>query len=155
MIIAIDPGRDKCGWVLADGSGDPVAGGIFPTADAPGFFEGVKSGKMPPPSSFTLGREALSAVNFSIDEWILGDGTGKNFLLRLAQTMDIDVKLVSERGSTLQARNLYWKYYPPRGLRRLLPQGLLAPPRDVDDFAALAILHKYLELRCARSEEDR
>lgn len=155
MILAIDPGRDKCGWVLVNREGALLAGGIFPTARGEFFLEGAKSGDPESLSTFILDGGPLSPGSFFIDEWIMGDGTGKNFLLRLAQTMDIDVKLVSEVGTTLQARNLYWKRYPPRGFRRILPKGLRMPPRDVDDFAALAIVQKYLELRCARSEEDR
>jgi hypothetical protein len=51
---------------------------------------------------------------------------------------------VDERGTTLEARRRYWQLFPPRGWRRLLPQGLRQPPRDWDDVVAQLLLERRL-----------
>ena len=46
------------------------------------------------------------------------------------------VQQVDEYGTTLRARQRYWELWPPRGLQRLLPRGLLIPPEELDAIAA-------------------
>jgi hypothetical protein len=53
--------------------------------------------------------------------------------------------VVDERYSSLEARNRYWQMYPPRGLTRLLPEGMRTPPRPVDDIVAIVLIERYLE----------
>jgi hypothetical protein len=56
------------------------------------------------------------------------------------------VRSVREKGTTLRARELYWRLYPPKGVQRLIPKGLRVPPRsEMDDFAAWAIVLEFLE----------
>jgi hypothetical protein len=54
------------------------------------------------------------------------------------------VHSVDEKNSTLEARPLYWQEYPRRGLLRLLPISLLAPPVAIDDFAAVVLGRRFL-----------
>lgn len=53
---------------------------------------------------------------------------------------------VDEHGSTLAARSLYYRYHPPRGWRRLVPRGLLVPPRALDDYAAEVLARRFYGL---------
>jgi len=57
------------------------------------------------------------------------------------------VELVDERETTLLARARYFADHPPRGWRRLVPRGMLLPPRPIDDYAALLIAERYLKGR--------
>ena len=50
-----------------------------------------------------------------------------------------------EAGTTLAARQRYWQLEPPRGWRRLLPEGLRLPPRDIDDVVAQLLLERHLQ----------
>jgi hypothetical protein len=34
--------------------------------------------------------------------------------------------------------------YPPQGLTRLIPQGMLTPPRPIDDIVAIILIERYL-----------
>jgi hypothetical protein len=34
--------------------------------------------------------------------------------------------------------------YPPRGLQRLIPQGLRIPARPIDDIVAILLIERYL-----------
>jgi hypothetical protein len=78
---------------------------------------------------------------------VVGSGTGSADVLRLIRAACSDAVCVTieERDSTLQARQLYWEDTPPRGWQRLLPRGMLVPPRPVDDYAAVVLARRYLQ----------
>ncbi|MCS7301351.1 MAG: hypothetical protein NZ556_07345 [Fimbriimonadales bacterium] len=74
--------------------------------------------------------------------FLIGAGTGAKRLLPLLREWfpALCWEPVAERNTTLQARELYFRYHPPRGWRRLLPKGMRIPPEPYDDYAALAII---------------
>ena len=72
----------------------------------------------------------------------------------VAAQLQLPVVLVPEAGSTLAARRRYWQLEPPRGWRRLLPQGLRLPPRDVDDVVAQLLLERHLGHGLDRSSAE-
>jgi RNase H-fold protein (predicted Holliday junction resolvase) len=51
---------------------------------------------------------------------------------------------VNERNTSLEARRRYYEDHPPRGLLRLIPRGLLVPKAQLDGYAALLIIERYL-----------
>jgi len=57
---------------------------------------------------------------------------------------NIPVLSAPERNTSLRAREVYFREYPPRGWRRLIPRGLLLPPRPIDDYAAFLIAIDWL-----------
>lgn len=77
---------------------------------------------------------------------ILGNGgPGKFFEKKLAsQDLTSTIIFVNEKGSTLEARGLYWKENKPKGLMRFLPVSLRTPPVPYDDYAAVVIGKRYL-----------
>lgn len=81
------------------------------------------------------------------ERYLVGAGTGAKRLLPQLQRWfpTIPWELIPERNTTLQARELYFQHYPPRGWRRLLPKGMRVPPEPYDDFAALAIIYRAAE----------
>lgn len=143
MFLGIDPGRDKVGWALTDAEGELLLSGIFRAGDAALFFSAFVSGELERLEPFILENPSDEIAGFASAELLMGDGTGKEYLLSLAQSASLGVKLVSERETTLLARKLYWKLHPPRGVWRLLSAGLRVPPRDIDDLAAWAIVLRY------------
>ncbi len=78
---------------------------------------------------------------------VVGDGTGSGAVQDVLAKLELDVVVVDEEGTTLEARGLYLRDHPPRGLGRLLPRGLWSPPRPIDDYAAYAIALRYLKGR--------
>jgi len=46
--------------------------------------------------------------------------------------------------TTIRARARYFAANPPRGWRRIVPRGMLLPPRPIDDFAAVLIAERFL-----------
>jgi hypothetical protein len=80
---------------------------------------------------------------------VVGDGTGSAALVARLRARGVVVDTVDERGTSEEARALYWRAYPARGFMRLVPMGLRPPPRSLDDFAAYAIALRTLGTRRA------
>lgn len=119
-VVAFDPGRNLgAAWVRRDGAALRLA--ILALADL---------------DRLTLPGGAVVLV---------GDGTGSGAVLERLRARGIAPVLVDERDTTLMARGLYFRDHPPSGLQRLLPPGMRAPPRPVDDYAAYAIALRWLE----------
>ncbi len=84
---------------------------------------------------------------FPVSLLVLGDQTtSRAWKQRLGAAFpDLRLMTVDERHSSLEARERYWQMYPPRGLYRLLPQGVRVAPRPVDDIVALILIERYLQ----------
>ncbi|HKI57899.1 MAG TPA: hypothetical protein VKA00_01620 [Trueperaceae bacterium] len=119
LVLAFDPGRNLgAAWVGFDGRVERQA--ILAAADL---------------ERLVLPPRALVLV---------GDGTGSATVLERLRRRGVVPIVVDEAGSTLDARKLYFRDHPPRGLMRLLPPGMRAPPRPIDDYAAVAIALRWL-----------
>ncbi|MCT0224552.1 resolvase [Synechococcus sp. CS-1328] len=124
-MAGLDPGRNKCGLVRTDATGQRI----------------VEAAVLTPEAAW----QQLSAwcAEGLVADIVLGNGTGsQRWQTRLAPIAA--VHLVDERGSTLAARQRYWELFPPRGWRRCLPRGLRQPPRDWDDVVAQLLLERFL-----------
>ena len=140
QVLAIDPGREKCGIALtrldAGARGEAqvqvLARDIWPRAQ---FGERLKA---------LLQEQEVQA-------FVLGDATSSRELRADLERehANVPIHVVDERNSTLEARPLYWTAHPPRGWRRLLPLSLQNPPCAIDDFAA-----QVLAIRFAQSRSD-
>jgi hypothetical protein len=40
---------------------------------------------------------------------------------------------------------LYWQENPPKGLKKLIPLGMLVPPVPLDAYAAVILVRRFLE----------
>jgi len=154
VYLGIDPGRNKSGWALVNADGELCASGIFRTVDAPEFFRAAACGTFQSLERFIIEKTAQWPESWPEPQVLLGDGTGKEPLLALAQSATFRVKLVPEGGTTLEARSLYWRLHPPRGLWMLVPTKLRVPRRDVGDLAAWAIVLRSLRKKQREKERD-
>lgn len=123
-VLAIDPGRDKCGIAVLSPQGDVLLHEIVPT----GALETRVS---------ELAAEYAPRI-------IMGDGTTSAAAKARIEAQAGAVILVDEYRTTEEGRRLYWAENPPRGWRRLMPRGLLTPTVPVDDFAAVALARRFL-----------
>ena len=124
IVLAIDPGRDKCGIAVLSPQGDVLLYEIVPT----GALETRVS---------ELAAEYAPRI-------IMGDGTTSAAAKARIEAQVGAVTLVDEYRTTEEGRRLYWAENPPRGWRRLVPRGLLTPAVPVDDFAAVALARRFL-----------
>jgi hypothetical protein len=58
----------------------------------------------------------------------------------------LPIVAISETNSTLEARELFWQQHPPSGWRRWLPRSLQTPPCAIDDFAAVVIARRFIQM---------
>jgi RNase H-fold protein (predicted Holliday junction resolvase) len=125
-VLGLDPGTRKCGFAIVTALGvAPVRLGIVPLADLPAAL-----------------REILVAT--PADVAAVGRGTNADVVSRIVREAGLPVELVDEYETTLRARARYFVDHPPRGLRRLIPRGMLLPDRPIDDYAALLIAERFL-----------
>lgn len=75
---------------------------------------------------------------------LVGDGTGSKAVQNVLKSRNVVYEVVDEWGSSLAARELYFRDHPPRGLQRFLPKGMRTPPELIDDYAAYALALAYL-----------
>ena len=129
-LIAIDPGRSKCGLVLVD-------------RDQACVVEGI----VLPRQEVDVQIETWIATVHGVERILLGDGTSSEDLRRGLKRF-ASVEVVQEKGTTLRARQRYWQLWPPRGWRRLIPKGMQIPPGNLDAVAALVILEDELGFTC-------
>jgi hypothetical protein len=123
-VAGLDPGLSKCGLVRTD----------------PGRRRIVEARVLPP-------QEALACLqrwhSEGLTQVVLGNGTGHRDW-RSQLEADLAVAVVEEGHTTLAARARYWELEPPRGWRRLLPEGLRLPPRHWDDVVAQLLVERWL-----------
>lgn len=126
-ILAIDPGREKCGLAIVDGLGEAIFLAIVPTTD--------------------LAKNIEKILNTELIEYIaLGDGTNNKDILATIKKIVAPMKIVivDEKNTTYNARELYWQKNPPTGWQKFLPLGLRDITEPIDDYAAWLIGKKSL-----------
>ena len=123
-VLAVDPGREKCG-VAVCGCGGILDRQVIVVA---GLGDLVRRWVK------TYGVQVL----------IVGDQTGSKQVFDILGDIDLPVHRVTERGTTLTARRRYFQDHPRSGWRRLLPISLQVPPEPYDDYAAVLLAEAYL-----------
>jgi len=123
-VLAVDPGREKCGVAVCGPDGSLIRRVV-----------GVES----------LRDLATQWIHYyGVEGVVVGDGTGSRHVFDILGSLKVPVKMVTEGGSTLAARQRYFRDHPPRGWRRLLPLSLQVPPQPYDDYAAEVLGEQYL-----------
>ena len=124
-IVGIDPGRSKCGLVLADTNKGEIIDALVI------------------PSDQLCAQLTQWHAQTPLGHLVIGNGTSSKHwqteIKHLAPVVG-----VNEAGTTLRARERYWQIWPARGWRRLLPRGLRLPPCELDAIAALVLLEDHL-----------
>jgi RNase H-fold protein (predicted Holliday junction resolvase) len=128
LYLGIDPGRSKTGLALVDGAGKIV--------------------KLHIAESQNIDNEIVEFIKNSCPVHIvLGNGTNsRNIGESIKRVLpDVMVAVVEEAHSTEEARALYWQENPPKGLKKLIPLGMLVPPVPLDAYAAVILVRRFLE----------
>lgn len=127
-VLAVDPGREKCGLAVVDEEDGVLARGVVPTNVIGKVAE-------------TWVREHRPAL------LLVGEGTALREVRSALHEVGMPLEVVPEAHTTLRARERYFEENPPRGWRRLVPLTLQVPPIPVDDYAAVLIAEDYLAAR--------
>ena len=137
--LGIDPGRDKTGVALVEETGRILAVQVMRTRNFSDALLQFLYDTLQARNTWGL-RKILKAV-------VLGNGTGSEEHKKWVEKAvpGYPVFVVDEKYSTEEAKALYWKLYPPRGLRRLIPLGLQTPPELLDGYAAVVQVYRFME----------
>lgn len=130
MILAVDPGRAKCGLAVVRAA-DPQPLVLHREIIEPNR---VVARVLP-----LLGRYGVEAV-------LVGDATGGAPLLHALQDAlptRVPVHAVDEAFSSQRARQRFARDHPPRGWARLIPPGFRTPPHAYDDYVAVILAEDY------------
>lgn len=128
LYLGIDPGRSKIGLALVNGAGKIV--------------------KLHIAESQNIDNEIVEFIKNSCPVHIvLGNGTNSRNIGESVKRVlnDVMVTVVEEAHSTEEARALYWQENPPKGLKKLIPLGMLVPPVPLDAYAAVILVRRFLE----------
>ena len=128
LYLGIDPGRSKTGLALVDGAGKIV--------------------KLHIAESQNIDNEIVEFIkNSCLVHIVLGNGTNSRNIGESVKRVlpDVLVAVVEEAHSTEEARALYWQENPPKGLKKLIPLGMLVPPVPLDAYAAVILVRRFLE----------
>jgi len=128
MILAVDPGKFKSGLALLDHHANAVKKEVVASLDL-----------------IVKIKELLGGTK--IETMVIGEGVfGRQLKNEISVQKNLPpVVMISEKDSSWQARQRYWREHPPHGWKRLIPTSLLVPPVPIDDYAALIIGERYLK----------
>ncbi|WP_378950890.1 pre-16S rRNA-processing nuclease YqgF [Pelosinus sp. sgz500959] len=129
IIIAIDPGREKCGIAIVHKEKGILIKSVIQTDELTAKIEKF-------------------ITEYSVSLIVIGDGTSSREAKQSLEKIKMNhqglaIILIDERNSTDEARRRYWSENPPRGLKRLIPVTMQVPPRPVDDYVALILAERY------------
>ena len=144
MVLGIDPGRGKIGWALTNSDGGLLASGICPVYEQELFLKALSCEERELSPWMTEKTRMHASKPEELSLVAVGNGTGSRETVRLFERLGVQIVVVDESGTTLEARGLYWSLHVPSWWQRCLPQVMRFPPRPLDDLAAWAIARRSL-----------
>ena len=134
-LISIDPGKCKCGLVLADLHQKRVDQAVvLDTALLPQYLKTLNS------------VENISKV-------IIGNGTTSSENIEKLKFLKKELIVVEEKNTTFRAKKRYFELFPIRGLRNLLPKEIFIMNKNLDAVSALIILEDYCNDKFTLSQD--
>lgn len=125
MILAVDPGSQKCGLAVVD-------------------YQGTVMKKMVVPAVELSKTVSVIMDNYQIAVIVVGDRTNSKIIGKELKPFGLPLKMVDENHSSFEGRRRYLKDHN-RGLARLIPIGLRSPKEAYDDYVAVILAERFLE----------
>lgn len=128
IVLAIDPGKKKCGVAVVDNQLHFIAGEVVDTEELIQIVE-------------------MYLQKYDINNVLIGSGTNSGEIIKNIEKKYPGIKVIkiAEKNTTMEARKRYFDYHPPTGLLRIFPISFLIPPCPYDDFAALLIAERFFK----------
>lgn len=128
-VISIDPGKSKCGLVLAEISEKKVYEAIVIRSE---LLEGYVRN--------------LNAVE-NISKIIIGNGTTSREITKKMDFFKKEIIIFEEKNTTFRAKSRYFELFPISGLKFLIPRGIFILNKNLDAISALIILEDYFKVK--------
>ena len=128
-LISIDPGKFKCGLVLAEINKKKVYDAII-----------IKS---------ELVEDYLRNLNTSedISKIIIGNGTSSKEMREKLDFFKKEIITFEEKNTTYRAKARYFELFPISGLKFLIPREIFILNKNLDAISALVILEDYCKMK--------
>ena len=124
-LISIDPGKCKCGLVLAEISDKKVYEAIILKSE---FLENY--------------LRNLNAIE-DISKIIIGNGTTSNEIIEKLDFFKKKIITFEEKNTSYRAKSRYFELFPISGLKSLIPREFFIINKNLDAVSALIILEDY------------
>ena len=128
-VITIDPGKSKCGLVLAEINEKKVYKAIILKSELLGNYV----------------RNLITAEDIS--QIIIGNGTTNKEIREKLDFFKKEIITFEEKNSTLRAKARYFELFPIRGLKFLIPREVFILNKNLDAISALIILEDYCKMK--------
>ena len=128
-VISIDPGRSKCGLVLAEISKKKVYEAIILQSE---FVENYVKNLITHEDIFQI---------------IIGNGTSSRKIKEELYFFKKEIITFDEKNTTYRAKARYFELFPIRGLKFLMPREVFIINKNLDAISALIILEDYSKMK--------
>ena len=128
-VITIDPGKSKCGLVLAEISERKVYKAII-----------LKSESLEKYVRNLITAEDISKI-------IIGNGTTSREIKEKLYFFKKEIITFEEKNTTFRAKARYFELFPMSGLKFLVPRGVFILNKNLDAISALIILEDYCKMK--------
>ena len=128
-VITIDPGKSKCGLVLAEISEKKVYKAIILKSE---LIEKYL-------------RNLITVENISLI--IIGNGTTSREIREKLYFFKKEIITFEEKNTTYRAKARYFELFPISGLKFLIPREIFILNKNLDAISALIILEDYFEMK--------
>ena len=128
-VITIDPGKSKCGLVLAEISEKKVYRAIILKSELLGNYV----------------RNLITAENIS--QIIIGNGTTNREIREKLDFFKKEIITFEEKNTTYRAKARYFELFPISGLKFLIPREVFILNKNLDAISALIILEDYCKMK--------
>ncbi len=128
-VISIDPGKSKCGLVLAEISEKKVYKAIILKSE---LIENYV-------------RNLITAEDIS--QIIIGNGTTSREIREKLYFFKKEIITFEEKNTTYRAKARYFELFPISGLKFLIPREFFLFNKNLDAISALIILEDYCKMK--------
>jgi len=128
-VITIDPGKSKCGLVLAEISEKKVYKAIILKSE---LLENYV-------------RNLITAEDIS--QIIIGNGTTSREIREKLYCFKKEIITFEEKNTTYRAKARYFELFPISGLKFLIPREIFILNKNLDAISALIILEDYCKMK--------
>ena len=128
-VITIDPGKSKCGLVLAEISEKKVYEAII-----------IKSKLLEDYLRHLITAEDIAQI-------IIGNGTTSREIKEKLHFFKKEIITFEEKNTTYRAKARYFELFPITGLKFLIPREIFILNKNLDAISALIILEDYCKMK--------
>ena len=128
-VITIDPGKSKCGLVLAEISEKKVYEAIILKSE---FLENYV-------------RNLI--ITEDIAQILIGNGTTSREIKEKLYFFKKEIITFEEKNTTYRAKARYFELFPIKGLKFLIPREVFILNKNLDAISALIILEDYYKVK--------